>query len=798
MTAARPAPPIPDPSDDPTADPSADAAYAAARQAVESPARLGALRATGLLDSEVEEVFDRLTRLAVRLVRIPAAFISLVDEHRDFYKSACGFGEPLASARELSGPTFCHYAVQSSEPLVIPDTAAHPVYREIPTVRSLGVAAYVGVPLVVEGQTIGSFCAIDTRPRAWSPDDLEVLCELAVSAQREIELRSALRAAERSAQRSREQAAELALANQRLEEQAVELDITNQRLQEQATELEMQAEELKVTAKHLEQEYDRAERLRAAADLEHRRLAAVLEQLPVGVHVAEAPSGRLAMGNAAVGEIWGPVNASAHVDAYGDSYVGYHRGTRRRYESHEWPLSRALLHGEVINDEIIEVERPDGTHRLVSMSAAPVRDAAGTVLGGVATSTDVTEREALVVALAASERQVRTIAENASLALFVMDAQQRCVYLNPAAERLTGYTLAELQGGPLHDFVHHTHPDGRPYPLEECPIDRALPQNERERGTETFVHKDGSFYPVAFTASPLRDEVTGAPVGTIIEVRGIAAELEAEAERERLLAAERTARAEAETANRAKSQFLANMSHELRTPLNAIGGYTELLALGLHGPVSADQRHALTRIQSAQRRLLALINDVLNYAKLEGGRVEYDLAPVDVRAVIADVVPLVEPQIQTKGIALEVRLPDSACPALADRAKLGQVLLNLLSNATKFTSARNPITHEPGRVTIELEVAPLPDDEHERPVLQLRVADTGEGIAREKLDSIFEPFVQLHADYTRVTEGTGLGLAISRDLARGMGGDLRVRSTEGVGSTFTLLLQHAPGAEPLG
>jgi PAS domain S-box-containing protein len=801
MTAARRTPPLPDTpaAEAPALDtPSADAAYAAARRAVESPSRLGALHATGLLDSEVEEVFDRLTRLAVRLVRIPAAFISLVDEHRDFYKSACGFGEPLASARELGGPTFCHYAVQSREPLVIPDTAAHPVYREIPTVRSLGVAAYVGVPLVVQGETIGSFCAIDARPRAWSAEDLEVLTELAASAQREIELRVMLRTAQQSAERFREQAEELASANHRLEEQAVELEMTNQQLQEQAAELEMQAEELHVTAAHLEREFDRAEQLRASADLEHRRLAAVLDQLPLGVHVAEAPSGRLVMGNAAVGAIWGTANASDSVDRYSVDYVGYHRGTRRRYGNHEWPLARALQHGEIVSDEIIEVERPDGSRRVVSVSASPVHDSAGGVLGGVATSIDVTDREALVAALAASERQVRTIAENATLALFVMDARQHCVYLNPAAERLTGFTLAELQGGPLHDFVHHTHPDGRPYPLAECPIDRALPQNEREQGTETFVHRDGSFYPVAFTASPLRDEVTGAPVGTIIEVRGIAAELAAAAERERLLVAEREARAEAETANRAKSQFLANMSHELRTPLNAIGGYTELLTLGLHGPVSADQRQALSRIQSAQRRLLALINDVLNYAKLEGGRVEYDLAPLDARAVIADVVPLVEPQIHTKGIALEVRLPDAPCLVLADRAKLGQVLLNLLSNATKFTSARNPVTREPGRITIEVDAVPAADGQPRRPILHLSVSDTGEGIPREKLDSIFEPFVQVHADYTRVTEGTGLGLAISRDLARGMGGDLCVHSTEGEGSTFTIILQRAAATEESG
>ena len=138
------------------------------------------------------------------------------------------------------------------------------------------------------------------------------------------------------------------------------------------------------------------------------------------------------------------------------------------------------------------------------------------------------------------------------------------------------------------------------------------------------------------------------------------------------------------------------MSHELRTPLNAIGGYAELLDMGLHGPVTDAQRGALARVQAAQRRLLALVNDVLNYAKLEEARVEYALGVVDVRDVVADVTPLVEPQLAAKGLALDVRLPDGPCEVWTDREKLGQVLVNLLSNATKFTDARHPATGVPG------------------------------------------------------------------------------------------------------
>ncbi|HSP45009.1 MAG TPA: GAF domain-containing sensor histidine kinase [Chthoniobacterales bacterium] len=160
---------------------------------------------TGLLDTPPEESFDRLTKLAAKLTGVPSTFISLVDESRDFYKSCFGFGEPLATTRQLEGRTFCHHAIVSSAPLIINDTLADPIFREIPTVQSLGVRAYAGIPLITDdGYAIGSFCAIDFAPRAWSALDVEILTELAASAMREIKLRTAVRAAQ-DAVRSREE-----------------------------------------------------------------------------------------------------------------------------------------------------------------------------------------------------------------------------------------------------------------------------------------------------------------------------------------------------------------------------------------------------------------------------------------------------------------------------------------------------------------------------------------------------------------------------------------------------------------
>jgi GAF domain-containing protein len=204
----------------PAPSPAFAAAYAAASAAVRDPTRLAALYETGLLDSGGEAAFERLTRLAVRLAAAPGAFVSLVDVDRDFYLSACGVGAAVERARELRGPTFCHFTVYRQQAVVIPDTAADPVYRDVPTVRSLGVAAYVGIPLVVDGQTVGAFCAVDTQPHAWTELEVEILGELAMSTQRELELRVARTRAERMAARLDTLASDLALEREELLAQA--------------------------------------------------------------------------------------------------------------------------------------------------------------------------------------------------------------------------------------------------------------------------------------------------------------------------------------------------------------------------------------------------------------------------------------------------------------------------------------------------------------------------------------------------------------------------------------------------
>ena len=234
-----------------------------------------------------------------------------------------------------------------------------------------------------------------------------------------------------------------------------------------------------------------------------------------------------------------------------------------------------------------------------------------------------------------------------------------------------------------------------------------------------------------------------------------------------------------EVANAAKAQFLAAMSHELRTPLNAIGGYVDLLALGVRGPMSEAQQEDLRRIKKSGQHLLSLINEILNFARIGAGRIDYKVALVPVSSLLADVVSLVTPQMRSKDITCSVAEFDGTLSAHADREKVQQIVLNLLTNAYKFTDRG-------GRVVVECAPAEATDGAS---ALRIRVSDTGRGIAAGELEAIFEPFVQIDRRLTPENEqGLGLGLAISRDLARGMGGDLTAESVVGQGSTFILTL----------
>jgi PAS domain S-box-containing protein len=537
-----------------------------------------------------------------------------------------------------------------------------------------------------------------------------------------------------------------------------------------------------------------------------RRLRAAFEQTPVSTVVYDRTGKPLAV-NPAFEKLWGatiddvPADYSVLADPQLEA-AGVMPELHRAFAGHEVTLAPLRY----------EMGQAVGRGRVVWTQAHlyPVRGPDGRVEQVVLTHQDITERRIAEEALSrALDRTDRLQALTAALSRASLPADVTRVVVEQASPALgaTSVIIAIVsEDGEWLEIVDVGAIPGEVLePWKRFPLTSGVPLAESVVGQRSIFLQNRatwlSHYPSmqddlektghhATMVLPL--VVNDVPIG----VMGIAfdtpqrfdgerrslglmiSQLCAQAlDRSRLLDAERRARREAESANRAKGDFLAVMSHELRTPLNAIGGYAELMELGVHGPLTDAQRNTLTRIQTSQRHLLGLINEVLNYAKLEAGTVQYDLRPVRVKRSLIAAEMLVSPQARVKQLELTVAECADDLEIFADEEKVQQILVNLLSNAVKFTDRGEILVEGTGG-----------QDE-----ARISVRDTGIGIPPEQLGRIFDPFVQVRSNLTRLAEGTGLGLAISRDLARAMKGDLVVESQPGVGSTFTLILPRPSG-----
>jgi PAS domain S-box-containing protein len=412
--------------------------------------------------------------------------------------------------------------------------------------------------------------------------------------------------------------------------------------------------------------------------------------------------------------------------------------------------------------------RKDGTRFWASVVITALRGPNGELVGFAKVTRDLTTRRRAEDALRASEERFRVLVQSVKdYGIFMLDPSGRVVSWNEGARRIKGYEAEEILGQHFSIFyppevAASGHPD------HELQIARREGRYEEEGWR---VRKDGT----RFWANVIITALFGEG-GNLIGFAKVTRDLT-----ERRLAQQREvddARrlAEAEASNRAKTGFLAAMSHELRTPLNAIAGYAQLMQEGVGGDVSDQHHDYLTRIRNSQQHLLGIVNDLLNYSKLEAGGVTYEREHIFAHEVLDGVLAMVTPQIERK----QLRLTRGDCSpdvvAIADRLKVEQVVLNLLSNAVKFTP-------EGGAITVFCRR----DDQ----TVTIAVRDTGPGIPEDKLEAIFDPFVQLGRTLTSKHEGAGLGLAISRDLARAMDGDVNVRSIEGQGAEFTLRLPAA-------
>ena len=537
-------------------------------------------------------------------------------------------------------------------------------------------------------------------------------------------------------------------ANAQLQEQQLELELANQQLQEQAGELEARTEELQQTTDELRRTVEaRESALRALIASEFRlRLALEAARMvawewdPVREHITTTDNLR---------DIYG-------VDSLADSAAGFalvHPDDRAR---HQAAVMAAVTDGTGYRSEF-RVIRPDsGEVAWLEERGYALRGADGHLAALVGVVMDVTTRKRAEFELAVSEQQLRTLADAIPTLAWTAQPDGYIDWYNARWYEYTGTTPRQMAGWGWRS-VHD--PEVLPDVLTRWRA--SIASGESFEMTFPLRAADGQFRRFLTRATPLTDAT-----GRVVRWFGTNTDVEAE----------RAAREAAERANQAKTDFLTTMSHELRTPLNAIAGYAELLEIGVHGAVTDAQHEAITRIQRSQRHLLGLINDVLNFAKLDAGHVAYAVTDVDVCDAVDALVPLVAPQLAAKSLSLDRDQCESGCFVRADREKLQQILLNLMSNAIKFTAARG---------TIKLGCDSRGD------VVAVWVEDTGIGIAEEHLMRVFAPFVQIERRLNAPGEGTGLGLAISRDLARGMGGELTVESTLGQGSTFTLTLPRS-------
>jgi PAS domain S-box-containing protein len=387
-------------------------------------------------------------------------------------------------------------------------------------------------------------------------------------------------------------------------------------------------------------------------------------------------------------------------------------------------------------------------------------------------------------------RAFAALAENVrDYAIFLMDPDGVITFWGEGARLIKWWTKDEAEGGHLRLL----YPSGGSEDGTAEEHLRAAAERGEYTGEGQRIRSDGSTFWAGITLTALWDE-DGTLLGFAKVTRDLTARRAADALLQTAAQSAEAARLEAESASNAKSGFLATMSHEIRTPINAVLGYLELLNLETDGPLTEGQRRYLARARASARHLLDLISEVLDFSRLEADRMPIQRTSFRVGEAIGAAMALVAPTARARGIDLADAVSGYAAglAGWGDQSRVRQILINLLGNAIKFTEARDG---EPGRIIVSAGTATTASPDARLagsgPWVYVRVEDTGPGIPPDRLQPIFEPFVQADMSLTRPHGGTGLGLAISRRLARLMGGEITVRSEVGVGSTFFLWLPAA-------
>ncbi|BAL86987.1 putative multi-sensor signal transduction histidine kinase [Actinoplanes missouriensis 431] len=777
--------------------------------ATKDPERVAAVHATGVLDSPEPPGLRRLTRLASRLVGSPTALVSLVLDDRQVFASQIGLPEPWAERGQTPlSHSFCRHVVDDDRPLVVSDARLNDRLKDNLAIPEIGVIAYAGMPIRVDGRTLGSFCAIDGQPREWSPDDLAVLEDLAAAVSTEIALLRAARHAEETSAVVRRilevsqdayisidaagvvlewnPAAEILFGRSRAEAVGADLagliipaefrdahhsglarvratgqsTLAGKRIELPAVGRDGRRFPVEFTVQSTRHDgrvvfhaflHDISERSAAASQL--RRQAELIDAAPAAI-IVRTPTGKINFWNNGAEQMYGWPAAAA---------VGrnIHRLLATVFPDDEAVIERAL-HEEGRWEGQVTHRRADG-RTLTALSRHVVRpDAGGAGPEVIETNTDITERRRAEERLEASERQFRTQFHQSTVGQAIVGLDGVIRHVNEAYARMLGHSPEELIGRRNEDF---THPDDRAEGVLMTARLFAEEQESYER-TKRLIHADGHSVDVHIGVRLVRD-ADGAPLHLIGVIQDITARLRAQRERDAAQAvlAERNAQleranSELQRANLLKLDLMGMLSHDIGTPLTAILGYGEML---VESELPQPLAKPTEKIMNAAHRIDELRLNVLSMCMLSETRLHADRHPVRLAEALQDALDAADQVVP-------LHCPSHAT-VLVNPAHLRQIVVNFLTNARKY-----------GGGATGIEVTP------EAGTTRIVVLDRGPGVPAELREHLFERYTRAGGTQT---SGHGLGLHIVASLAEANGGSVDYQPGDPVGSVFSLTLESA-------
>jgi PAS domain S-box-containing protein len=773
------------------------------RTSIKDSQRLKALRRYGILDTEPEPAFDRVTTMAAHLFDAPVSIINFVEEDRQWFKSTVGMDEQ-ETGLDVS---FCIYTVANEAPFVVEDLAADDRFADNPYVVEDGIRFYAGAPLTTpDGQRLGTVCVLDTQPRSPPQEQLERLSDLAAMVVDELELRREHAERTKTAERLR-QSRELLQQSQRLAYVGGwEYDVRSETLSwteetyrihgcsptdsiDYDTALSFYGPEAQST---LKEHFDRLLEEGEAYDLELPMTTTEGDQRWVRtIGEAHVEGGNVVRVNGAIQDITDRRRARQQLRRQKDvlqtvfdnipvmialfDEKGRFQMVNQKFETMlGWTQGDVASRADAVERffpdpddqqaaidfvqeasgtwEEFEVRNKAGNTKHVLGTAVALRDGRRIGIGfDVSEKKEREERLRLLEAAVEYTRVPVLITEAAPLD----EPGPTVVYANPAVEEVTGYDLNEIQGRSPRMLQGED--------TDRAKLGRIRSALENEEPVQEVVRnytKDGTMYWNDIYIAPVRDET-----GAVTHFASVQADVTERIQRRREL---KEAKEAAEEADRIKGALLANMSHEFRTPLTSIISFAQLLT---DKPALAEK--FADRILGGGQRLLRTLNAVMDFAELEGGEITPTPHSVAVEDVAVSVVNTFQEQARRRDVTLQVDSPDETVSVELDKHFLERILTHLVSNAVKFNE-------EGGTVKIGIRVR----DE----TFELCVEDTGIGIPPEAQDEVFDEFYQVSTGDDRTHDGNGIGLTIVQRMVRRMGGTVDLQSTPGEGTRVTVRL----------